>query len=136
MGILLNTSKFLRKHLFVFHRMLTNFSEKISYGQALKKQPPEAKGLSHIFPFMPGSPREVTLQSICLYDGYLKWLPMSSDGFCLVIMVKLSLFKYHFPDLHATPWTTGILKAFRGNKLLHGLCLGSGPQFTGNSQFR
>lgn len=77
----------------------------------LQKQPAEAKSLSHIFPFM-WYPREVTLPGIYLYDGYLKWLPMSSDGFCLVIMVKSSLFKYHFPGLTCYSLNDGNTQSF------------------------
>lgn len=64
LGLLLRTNTFLKNHLFVFHGVLTNFYEGITDGQALKIQLAEVKSLSHIFPFMPGSPREETLQSI------------------------------------------------------------------------
>lgn len=47
-----------------FYNVLTNFYEGISGRQVLTKQLAEVKSLSHIFPFMPGSPGEVILQSI------------------------------------------------------------------------
>lgn len=90
--ILLKTNKFLRNHLFIFHGMLTKFSKEISDGWAKKTICGGKKPQSHLSAHA-WYPREVTLLSVYLYDGYLKWLRIPSEGFylCGLLLIVITL---------------------------------------------